>query len=116
MSPRKARNKVTPRKGRLASRRGVSAGRGSVQADTATSPREALAQSGLEDILSEGMDDPELDLERLMHTAPGGISLSARRMIELYRDERALQDAMEDGVFDTLDPGSMPDDLMSRDV
>jgi len=96
----------------LKQRKGQMAARKSAAKQEAVNATQQASNPDLQEALDEEIDDQDLDLDGLMKPAAASFS-TARRMIEQYREEKALRDAIEDSFFDTHDWG-VTEELQAR--
>ncbi len=94
-------SQLKQRKGKLATRKSAAKQEAANAAQQASSPE-------LQEALDEEIDEQDLDLDVLMKPVAASFS-TARRMIEQYREEKALRDAIEDSFFDSHDWGGSDD-------
>ena len=96
----------------LKQRKGQMAARKSAAKQEAVNATKQASDPDLQEALDEEIDDQDLDLDGLMKPVAASFS-TARRMIEQYREEKALRDAIEDSFFDSHDRG-VTEELQAR--
>lgn len=87
--------------------------RSSARAGKGVHVRQHVSQSDSQDALDDDDIDQDPDLEGLLESVTFKPS-TARRMIEQYREERALQAAIEDSFFDPAIIGADCADVLPR--